>query len=169
MNKENILPKLSAYLDIGLTSEEVLEWSKKFNWSSGEIEKNGKAVRDCSTKPMFLYSDKITAIVSKYLEDYSAEHNLKNLKLDYYKFVRYTEGQFFEEHSDGGRSAPRRVSMVIYLNDDYDGGEISFTKFDTTISPKAQTLIFFPSTKEYSHAALPVRSGVKYIVTGFWD
>lgn len=173
MNKENILPKLTAYYDIGLTTEEVLEWSKNLKWRSAQVGTTGghtvaKKVRDSSNKPLFLHADKIDAIISKYLADYAAEHGLKDLKLDQYKLIRYTEGQFFGEHVDSGKSMPRRVSMVIYLNDDYGGGEISFTKFDTTIKPKAQTLIFFSSTGEYSHAALPVTYGTKYALTGFW-
>ena len=174
MNKKNILPKMTAYFNVGLTAEEVLGWTQKDSWGNAEIAYGNvslvlKKTRNCSVKSLSLYSDKVNLVVSKYLKDYATEHNLIGLKLDHYKFVRYTEGQFFSEHSDGGKSLPRRVSMVFYLNESYDGGEISFTKFDTIIKPKAQTLIFFPSTQEYSHAALPVVSGVKYIVTGFWN
>jgi predicted 2-oxoglutarate/Fe(II)-dependent dioxygenase YbiX len=171
MNKENILPELSAYFDIGLTAEEVLQWSREIEWESGQVggqDQVIKKVRDCSTKRLLPLSEKINLIVSEYLLDYAKDHNLKDLKLNQYSLVRYTEGQFFLEHSDGEKNMPRRVSMVIYLNDDYDGGEISFTRFETTIKPKAQTLIFFPSTEEYSHAALPITSGTKYALTGFW-
>jgi predicted 2-oxoglutarate/Fe(II)-dependent dioxygenase YbiX len=174
MNKKNILPGLTAYLNVDLTAEDVLEWTKEDGWIPGEVSDGNvasviKETRNCSVKPLLSYLNKIDLVVSKYLKDYATEHNLSDLKIDHYKFVRYTEGQFFSEHSDGGQGHPRRVSMVLYLNDEYSGGEISFTKFDVKLSPKAQTLILFPSTGEYSHAALPVKSGIKYIVTGFWN
>jgi Rps23 Pro-64 3,4-dihydroxylase Tpa1-like proline 4-hydroxylase len=174
MNKKNILPELSVYSDVQLTQEEVFEWSKNIEWRTarlgmGQMSEDLKKVRDCSVKSLFEYSDKINEVVSKYLDDYAAEHEIKDLELQQYKLVRYTEGQHFAEHSDRGDLVPsRRVSMVIYLNDDYSGGELSFTKFGATIKPQANSLMLFPSTEEYSHAALPVISGVKYSLIGFW-
>jgi predicted 2-oxoglutarate/Fe(II)-dependent dioxygenase YbiX len=57
--------------------------------------------------------------------------------------------------------------VLIYLNDDYEGGEIEFVNFDIKIKPKAGTLIMFPSNYPYSHIAHPVISGTKYAVSTF--
>ena len=44
-----------------------------------------------------------------------------------FNFVKYGEDQHFQVHSDHGYSYICVLSSVGYINDDYEGGEISFT------------------------------------------
>jgi hypothetical protein len=84
--------------------------------------------------------------------------------------LRYQFGQKFDAHYDGGSSTSRSVSPILYLNDDYEGGEIEFVNFDLKIKPKPGSLYLFPSTYAYRHIAHPVTSGTKYaIVTWLHD
>jgi predicted 2-oxoglutarate/Fe(II)-dependent dioxygenase YbiX len=58
----------------------------------------------------------------------------------------------------------------VYLNDDYEGGEVEFVNFGIKIKPQPGMLLLFPSTYPYAHIAHPVTSGVKYaIVTWIHD
>ena len=59
--------------------------------------------------------------------------------------------------------------MVAYINDDYEEGGLRFDKFDLTIKPTAGDLYIFPSTFLFSHAALPVKSGLKYSIVTMTD
>lgn len=77
-------------------------------------------------------------------------------------FIKYGPNQHFNEHSDHGYSYVATVSLVGYLNDDYEGGELTFNKFGITIKPKAGDLYIFPSSYIYSHTAEPVKNGMKY-------
>lgn len=43
-------------------------------------------------------------------------------------------------------------SCLIYLNDDFVGGEIHFPKQNLTIKPEAGMLIAFPGNKNYEHS-----------------
>ena len=67
------------------------------------------------------------------------------------------------------------ITGTIYLNDEYDGGEISFlNEFDKSIisyKPKAGDLIVFPSAKPFFHAAQKVYGADKYLIRNFllWD
>ena len=85
-----------------------------------------------------------------------------------------------------------RYSLVMYLNDDFDGGEISFLlspyedvhsvpspslDYDVAIKnnqilfgikPKAGSIIIFPSSAPYYHTAHLVKTGFKYMVPGHW-
>lgn len=85
-----------------------------------------------------------------------------------------------------------RYSLVMYLNDDFDGGEISFTlseytdigkfpspdldydiaveknEIDFGLKPKAGSIIIFPSSAPYHHTAHIVKTGFKYMVPGHW-
>ena len=84
-----------------------------------------------------------------------------------------------------------KYSLVFYLNDDYEGGEISFTIRDHILShterpnaeddpekqkniitfwlkPKAGSCLIFPAALPYSHTAHSVKSGFKYMSTAAW-
>lgn len=83
--------------------------------------------------------------------------------------VRYGPGQHFDEHCDHGFSYNCTVSLVAYLNDDYEGGEIYFRLQDLTIKPDAGDLFIFPSNYMYPHKAMPVKSGTKYSLVTMLD
>jgi hypothetical protein len=60
------------------------------------------------------------------------------------------------------------VSAVGYLNNDYIGGELNFDKLDFTYKPSSGDVVVFLSDEPYSHASLPVKSGIKYSVVNWW-
>lgn len=59
------------------------------------------------------------------------------------------------------------ASIVLYLNDNYAGGEISFPEQGIKIKPEAGSLVIFPSVKPYFHASTPLVSGNKYMCPAF--
>jgi hypothetical protein len=117
--------------------------------------------------------DEFTAIlrekVDPIVRQYSLDHNIPISKLEGYHVVRYEKGQYFKEHTDQTDEFPRQISIVLYINDDYEGGTITFTKIGTPTKPEASSLFVFPSNAEFSHSADPIISGTKYIVVGFWQ
>ena len=52
--------------------------------------------------------------------------------------------------------------MLVYLNDDYEGGELDFKRLSYALKPKAGMLVWFPSDVRYEHMAMPVLSGRRY-------
>ena len=56
-------------------------------------------------------------------------------------------------------------TFLIYLNDDYEGGEIEFTELGIKIKPEAGSALIFPTTKPYFHQAHENKNGFKYFVT----
>ena len=87
-----------------------------------------------------------------------------------YSLLKYSGGQYYKAHYDGGTDTARSVSAILYLNDDYTGGEIEFVNYGIKIKPKAGMLILFPSNYAYRHIAHPVETGTKYaIVTWLHD
>ena len=81
-------------------------------------------------------------------------------------FVGSQMGKHTDTHDD---DEGKTISVVLYLNDDYTGGEIEFEDQGLLVKPKAGSIIVFPSRKPYFHASKPVLSGEKYIVPGFWE
>lgn len=104
------------------------------------------------------------------VKDYTKRYNVGELRYwEALNFVKYGPNQHFQEHTDHGFSYNCVVSMVGYVNDDYDGGEISFRMQGLKIKPKAGDLFVFPSNFMYPHRAMPVHSGTKYSIVTMLD
>jgi hypothetical protein len=87
-----------------------------------------------------------------------------------YSLLKYSGGQHYKAHYDGGTDSGRSLSAILYINGDYSGGEIEFVNFDIKIKPEPGMLILFPSNYAYRHIAHPVETGTKYaIVTWLHD
>jgi hypothetical protein len=87
-----------------------------------------------------------------------------------YNLLKYETGQEYKAHYDSGTGGGRHVSCILYLNDDYEGGELEFPNFNIKIKPQAGMLIMFPSNFAYKHIAYPVTKGTKYaMVTWLHD
>lgn len=93
------------------------------------------------------------------------------------KILRYREGGEYYAHADAynwqaeerrwRRVTDRDFSLLIYLNEDFEGGELEFKYLNHRVAPKQGLLVAFPSDWRYAHAALPVRRGVKHTVVSF--
>lgn len=57
------------------------------------------------------------------------------------------------------------LSVLVYLNDDYEGGEIVFPKQSFKIKPKSGMLIAFPGNKMYPHLVEPCYGNLRYTVS----
>lgn len=67
------------------------------------------------------------------------------------------------------------LGVVLYFNDDYDGGELVFQNKPIKLKPKKNSLMVFPATEEYSHAVEEVLGKERIVFAGFvyakqyWD
>lgn len=52
--------------------------------------------------------------------------------------------------------------FVVYINDDYEGGEIFYPNKDIAIKPKARSLVMHPGNKEYEHGVKEVFKTTRY-------
>ncbi len=71
-----------------------------------------------------------------------------------------------------GRGSKWTLTVTIYLNDDYDGGDISFLNEENgeviDYKPKAGDITVFPSFSPFYHAVKRVDNGNKYLIRMFW-
>jgi prolyl 4-hydroxylase len=82
------------------------------------------------------------------------------------RFYRYTPGQSFSPHTDGyflrANGERSLLTLILYLNDDYTGGETRFFQPEKLIVPRrGQALLF---SHGLWHEGLPVTSGCKYVL-----
>lgn len=85
------------------------------------------------------------------------------------KYEPGTEDQF-DTHVDvqDHATAKRFLAFLVYLNDDFFGGETDFPYNKLTVRPKTGTVLVFPPTWQYPHRGLPVREGEpKYILSSY--
>lgn len=85
--------------------------------------------------------------------------------------LRYSEGHKYDWHCDASyrvedKSHDRVISVVTYLNNDFEGGKTEF--IDGARKPKPGYSLFFPSNWIFSHHAQPVTSGKKYALVTWY-
>lgn len=76
-------------------------------------------------------------------------------------------GSTMGEHIDSNRGEPI-TSILLFLNEDYEGGEINFPKMGLKFKPSPGSALVFPSDPEYSHFSSIITKGSKYTVNSFW-
>jgi predicted 2-oxoglutarate/Fe(II)-dependent dioxygenase YbiX len=91
--------------------------------------------------------------------------------------LKYQQGGFYAAHSDCEnfdpeghcwvRAQDRDLSLLIYLDDDYEGGAVYFPNFDFKIRPRPGMLIYFPSDNRYLHTAQAVTSGTRHAIVSW--
>ena len=107
----------------------------------------------------------VSEIIAKYTKNFP---NCVIQQDSGYELLKYTEGQFYIQHTDSFKERQRAVSCSISLNDDYEGGEFAF--FDRELKYKLSkgSAILFPSNFMYPHEIMPVTKGTRYsVITWF--
>ena len=131
------------------------------------IRKKDTEIRNCLTTPLLKEDDKIVyQAVGTTIHEY-----IKELKVDLpgelndsgYVILKYEKGGFYIRHTDDNKNIPRRISISILLNEEYEGGEMQFFG-DYKVNGKTGSAIVFPSNFCYPHEILPVKSGTRYSI-----
>jgi hypothetical protein len=78
--------------------------------------------------------------------------------------IKWSKGQSMGLHVDDLGIETYHITGLIYLNDDYIGGEISFPTHDITIKPNKGELVLFPGNLHYAHEVKEVISGDRYTI-----
>lgn len=65
------------------------------------------------------------------------------------------------------KTLDRDLSVVCFLNEQCEGGELVFPQLDLSIEPRAGTLVCFPSDHNFIHGVNPVRAGHRYTLVSW--
>jgi predicted 2-oxoglutarate/Fe(II)-dependent dioxygenase YbiX len=65
------------------------------------------------------------------------------------------------------KSTDRDLSTVLFLNDDFEGGDFVFPELKVRVRPEPGMLVCFPSTHEYLHGVEPVTKGTRYSIVNW--
>ena len=87
--------------------------------------------------------------------------------------IKYEIGDHYTVHSDHCLKFVRTMSIILFLNDDYKGGELYFTNPNNwdqeyfEVKPKAGRLVMFPSNFLFSHGVKKVKSSTRLVIVGW--
>jgi predicted 2-oxoglutarate/Fe(II)-dependent dioxygenase YbiX len=82
---------------------------------------------------------------------------------------KYRENEIMGQHADWNEhQSMLEYSFVVYINDDYEGGELYFQDLDVTIKPEAGSIALFPAKLPYSHGSNQLINGRKVFIPHFW-
>jgi len=116
--------------------------------------------------------DRVVATLQQHLAEHLGPQ--PPLYVDLVNFARWPPGYELAPHADsenpGGAEHPypwRDFASVIYLNDDYEGGEIFFPGHGIELQPQAGALALFPGTLRYLHGVRRVTRGMRQTIASF--
>ena len=90
-------------------------------------------------------------------KDFDIKHSLDKLEI-----VKREEGSYMENHVDKGDA----IAFILYLNDEFEGGETVFEN-QTTIKPKKGRLLVF-SNGIIQHKVNLITKGERYVLAGWF-
>lgn len=116
--------------------------------------------------------------IKNFMNEYINQKNLRNflgqiIHCNQIELLKYEEGNFYKPHVDGGLGFNRTLSSILFLNNDYEGGELSFQNIQTdkeekiNIKGKPGDLVIWPSNFHYPHGVMPVLKGRRYTVVAW--
>tara|TARA_R110002074_G_scaffold66847_1_gene157667 strand:- start:180 stop:749 length:570 start_codon:yes stop_codon:yes gene_type:complete len=114
----------------------------------------------------------ITGHMNKYIQEKELKEFVGTINsCNQIEFLKYEKGNFYKPHVDGGVGFDRTFSAILFLNNDYEGGELCFknieTKEDTILKGNPGDLVIWPSNFLYPHGVMPVEKGLRYTVVAW--
>ena len=95
---------------------------------------------------------------------------VNHLEIGRFNIGRYQPGQHFQSiHTErsGLSTLHRLFAFMTYLNDVKEGGSTYFHHYDLRIKPQKGCTLIWPADWTHAHQGNPLRSGSKYIITGW--
>lgn len=170
-----------GYLEPGICREWVATLDKQpgeltGTFSDGEVRVNKARVTDR------VFLGPVEAAVTDLMREIFSKEIPRTMGREIQWFerpqiLRYTRGSHYRLHADSERyikerrawqkTIDRDVSLLLYLNQDFSGGELSFFAMNYVFRPQVGDLLFFPSDHRFAHIAHEVTSGTRYVVVSW--
>jgi prolyl 4-hydroxylase len=179
LNSQPLIAQFDSQLD-----QSTIDWLlnlNDYNLSQGyhhQTESSDLTTARTSTT-LFDDSDQCKEIRNKILSRVLAEtgHSYTLSQSELLQLTRYRREQQYVAHYDhfnlpgyeNSVEVDRVATVILYLNDGFQGGETYFPKLNITVTPRQGDLLYFHYPAEIAdmslHAGLPVITGEKRIAT----
>jgi hypothetical protein len=158
---QNFVPKADC--------QAISHWLK----ANKKVEKNKEDFFDGITIPYVKITDRwVKKRVNQFRFDATMQAIVsfnKKLYPNYTDLVHWPVGKSMDVHGDShyldgseGLFPYRVVSGVLYLNDNYSGGETYFPSQNVHVKPETGKLVLFPSNLDYPHGVQTVREHERF-------
>ena len=93
---------------------------------------------------------------------------------DTLQIVRWFPGMEQPPHADDMTNTDihgfehRVFGSIIYLNDDYEGGQTYYPNYKISITPQAGKLAVHPGDPDHLHGVTKIEGGMRYTIASFW-
>jgi len=189
------MDKLNSYIRIfdDVLPEDTLKTFRKIceehvDYDYGEIVGKGRQeidleVRNVKLKTLSnIYDKSFTTVhwasfllfkfkenINRYINDFNmANFNCSVIDI---QILKYEKGGHYKFHTDHGPTTPRTLSLIYFVNDDFEGGNLNFklvgSEGKMAIEKKPNRLVIWPSNFMYPHCITPVESGTRYSVVAW--
>jgi hypothetical protein len=125
--------------------------------------------RFINSKYLSTYNNIIGMCLNEYGKEYEQilNYDLQQVYLNVQKTMP-KQGYHFWHCEDHGNGTTRRVlATMLYLNDNFEGGETEFLYLSKRIKPVKGRVLIWPAGFTHTHRGNPPLSGEKYIATSW--
>jgi len=170
---KNILPPLFVEKIIPLIDHKA---TKSLTVDAHELDKSRRDVTgynlNFDTATNLFYFNFIKYEIERFFISYSSKFpKMRSTTINQIDLLKYSVGQSYNIHTDQFSNSPRHLSVIMNLNDDYEGGDLVFTdqkeKEIKRIKLGKGTIIFFPSNFMYPHKIEPITKGTRYSIVAW--
>lgn len=192
---EGVVPEVDSVIEKieNLSSKAVTAWEPWYASSDtnahvyGEVKFMSKHLLDAESDPQIKQdSEYVISTLVASMEDcareYAKIYDIDNDLLDYavhalnmpgtkYGINKYYENMYMGPHVDWNEfNSDITYTIVVYLNDDYEEGELFFVnpEINLKIKPKKGSIVMFPSVEPYLHQSCNIPKGRKMLITHHW-
>lgn len=150
-------------------SNEKLNIRRGFNKSVRNV--NGYHL-NFETPTNLFYWNYIKQEIEKHYILYKAKFpKMMSNKINQIDLLKYDIGGKYEIHTDHYTTYIRNLSVIINLNDDYEGGDLIFTDQKENEIKRLKlgkgSVVFFPSNFMYPHMIEPITKGTRYSIVAW--
>lgn len=154
--------------------EHINEFEKQGTISDTEEVKNkarvvsGYSLKENKITDLIFYRH-TNEIIKKNYTNYKFKFpQINTEKIKSMDVLKYSPGGKYDIHTDHAFTTERTLSVVLNLNEDYEGGDFIFYyqngKEMKRVKTKKGTVIMFPSNFLYPHSVSPITKGTRYSI-----
>lgn len=187
-NVDDLIEKIEAINSVAISPWDIWWASSEENGHAyGEVKYVSKLLlgqeTDATIKAESEYViGTLISAMEKCARTYSEIYGIEEESLNYavqalnqdgtkYGINKYYENMYMGAHVDWNeQNSDITYTIVVYLNDDYEEGELYFVRpeIDLKIKPVKGSIIMFPSVEPYLHQSCNIPKGRKMLITHHW-
>jgi len=152
---------------------------KKLGINTGKSEITAENIRNVkgydlnfNTPTNLFYWNYIKKEIEKHYILYKAKFpKMMSDKINQIELLKYNVGGKYDLHVDNYTTLPRHLSIIMNLNDDYEGGDLVFSDQKENEIKRLKlgkgSILFFPSNFMYPHSIEPITKGTRYNIVAW--